>query len=142
MSTANIAVLTPYAAQKDKIFDKLINRNIRGIKVSTITESQGISIIFLLVWLYNCLSSLIYSEIGDEYDVVILSTVRSLPMSEIRDPRFVQPDQKWRRANLGFLTDFHQTNVGITRARYGLIIIGKKKIIIIIIWHKNESSCT
>ena len=62
---------------------------------------------------------------GDEYDVVILSTVRSLPLSEIKVRKFVQPDQRWMRNSLGFLTDVHQTNVGITRARYGLIIIGK-----------------
>ena len=54
-----------------------------------------------------------------------MSTVRSLPLSQIAIRRFVQPDQKWMRENLGFLTDSHQVNVGITRAKYGLIIIGK-----------------
>ena len=62
---------------------------------------------------------------GDEYNIVILSTVRSLPLSEIKVRKFVQPDRKWMRDNLGFLTDFHQLNVGITRAKHGLIIIGK-----------------
>ena len=66
-----------------------------------------------------------YTVIGDEYNIVILSIVRSLPLSEIANPRFVQPDQKWMKDNLGFLTDSHQVNVGITRAKYGLIIIGK-----------------
>ena len=54
-----------------------------------------------------------------------MSTVRSLPLSQIEDRTFVQPDQKWMRENLGFLTDSHQINVGITRAKYGLFIIGK-----------------
>ena len=66
-----------------------------------------------------------------------MSTVRSLPLSQIAIRRFVQPDQKWMRENLGFLTDSHQVNVGITRAKYGLIIIGK-----IIICHvKNVMMC-
>ena len=50
--------------------------------------------------------------------------MRSLPLSEIKVRKFVQPDRKWMRDNLGFLTDFHQLNVGITRAKHGLIIIG------------------
>ena len=63
--------------------------------------------------------------LGDEYNIVILTTVRSLPISEIKCRKFVQPDRKWMRENLGFLTDEHQVNVGITRAKYGLIIVGK-----------------
>ena len=63
--------------------------------------------------------------VGDEYDIVILTTVRSQKVSEIRYKEYVQPDRRWLTENLGFLTDEHQINVGITRARYGLIIIGK-----------------
>ena len=37
----------------------------------------------------------------------------------------VAADHKWKQNNLGFLTDTHQVNVAITRAKYGLIIIGK-----------------
>ena len=62
---------------------------------------------------------------GDEYDYVILTTVRSLPYNEIRNPDSVQPDKKWLRDNLGFLTDEHQVNVAITRAKQGLIIVGE-----------------
>ena len=62
--------------------------------------------------------------IGDEYNIVILNTVRSLPLSVIADRKFVQPDNRWMRGNLGFLTDSHQVNVAITRAKHGLIIIG------------------
>lgn len=68
--------------------------------------------------------------IGDQYDIVILTTVRSLPTEDIINPEVVQPDRKWMTDNLGFLTDAHQINVGITRAKYGLIIIGKLFIII------------
>ena len=64
--------------------------------------------------------------LGDEYDIVILSTVRSQEVSEIRYKQYVQPDRVWFAENLGFLTDDHQINVGITRAKYGLIIIGKQ----------------
>ena len=62
---------------------------------------------------------------GDEYDYVILTTVRSQPLNEIRNPDLVQPDKSWIRENLGFVTDQHQVNVAITRAREGLIIVGE-----------------
>ena len=61
---------------------------------------------------------------GDEYGIVILSTVRSLPVKEIANPNHVQADRGWLFENLGFLTDEHQLNVGITRSKYGLIIVG------------------
>ena len=57
---------------------------------------------------------------GSEWDYVILSLVRSLSKDEI-DP---QPSLHWLREHLGFLTDEHQINVGLTRARKGLCIIG------------------
>ena len=62
---------------------------------------------------------------GDEYGIVILSTVRSLPEKEIANPDHVQADRGWLYETLGFLTDPHQLNVGITRSKYGLIIVGK-----------------
>ena len=63
--------------------------------------------------------------IGDEHDIVILTTVRTLPHDEIKNHKFVQDDRKWRMENIGFLTDTHQMNVGITRAKHGLIVISK-----------------
>ena len=62
---------------------------------------------------------------GDEYGIVILSTVRSLPLEEIRHKHYVQADHVWTREHLGFITDRHQINVGITRSKYGLIITGE-----------------
>ena len=62
---------------------------------------------------------------GDEYDYVILTTVRSLPLEEIEDHRLVEANRHWKRENLGFLADDHLINVAITRARQGLIIIGE-----------------
>ena len=56
---------------------------------------------------------------------MILTTVRSLPYNDIRNSDLVQPDKKWLRDNLGFLTDEHQVNVAITRAKQGLVIVGK-----------------
>ena len=63
--------------------------------------------------------------LGDEYDIVLLSTVRSQPLSEIANPLQVQPDRGWLLENLGFVTDEHEINVGITRSKIGLIIVGK-----------------
>lgn len=57
---------------------------------------------------------------GGEWDYVIFSTVRSLPDYRIER----RPTQGWRKKNLGFITDQHQLNVALTRARKGLIIIG------------------
>ena len=37
----------------------------------------------------------------------------------------MQADKQWLRDNLGFLTDEHQVNVAITRAKQGLIIVGE-----------------
>ena len=62
---------------------------------------------------------------GSEWDYVILSLVRSLSKDEI-DP---EPSLYWLREHLGFLRDEHQMNVGITRARKGLCIIGMYRII-------------
>ena len=142
----DIAVLTPYAAQRELIREMLKNsRNskISKVVVSSIVECQGrhmhIYIIFqLAVLMYKMLTDikeLMYMMcilfIGDEYNIVILNTVRSLPVNEIYDHEFVQPDQKWMRDNLGFLTDSHQVNVGLTRAKHGLIIIGSYMFILI-----------
>ena len=51
--------------------------------------------------------------------------MRSLPLDEIRNEDHVQPDRSWLLENLGFLTSKHEINVGITRSKYGLIIVGK-----------------
>ncbi|KAL0191826.1 hypothetical protein M9458_014524, partial [Cirrhinus mrigala] len=55
-----------------------------------------------------------------EWKYVIVSTVRSCPESDIEK----QPTKSWIMKRLGFITDPHQVNVGITRAQEGLCIIG------------------
>ena len=68
---------------------------------------------------------------GSEYGIVLLSTVRSKPLKEIitdgvnNDGR-KNADIGWLRKNLGFIADSHQICVGITRCKYGLVIVGKK----------------
>lgn len=59
--------------------------------------------------------------LGSEWDYVIISLVRSLKRDEID----AEPSLSWLREHLGFLTDEHQMNVGLTRARRGLCIIGE-----------------
>ena len=68
------------------------------------------------MYVYMCLCV----GVGSEWDYVLLSTVRSLPQREID----AHPSDRWRAQNLGFITDQHQINVAMTRARLGLIIIG------------------
>ena len=58
---------------------------------------------------------------GGEWDFVILSLVRSLPEEQVER----RPSVRWLEEHLGFLTDEHQMNVALTRARRGLCIIGK-----------------
>ena len=58
--------------------------------------------------------------VGSEWDFVIISLVRSLPDSKIEPA----PSRYWLRENLGFVTDEHQINVALTRAKRGLCIVG------------------
>ena len=58
-----------------------------------------------------------------------MSLVRSLKKEEI-DP---EPSLSWLGEHLGFLRDEHQMNVGLTRARRGLCIIGEKNRVIVYI---------
>ena len=51
-----------------------------------------------------------------------MSLVRSLKKEEID----LEPSLSWLGEHLGFLRDEHQMNVGLTRARRGLCIIGEK----------------
>ena len=116
-----IAVLTPYSAQKTLIDKKMKEAKLK-IKVASITESQGKGSCLYFYAIYGIIVSIVS---GDEYGIVILSTVRSLPEKEIANPDHVQADRGWLYETLGFLTDPHQLNVGITRSKYGLIIVGE-----------------
>ena len=49
------------------------------------------------------------SSQGREYDIVILSTVRTTPNK--------------------FMTDYNRINVAITRAKHGLVIVGNKDLL-------------
>jgi superfamily I DNA and/or RNA helicase len=62
----------------------------------------------------------IFCFVGGEWDYVIFSLVRSLPKYLIEK----DATEGWCIQNLGFITDIHQINVALTRAKKGLIIIG------------------
>ena len=62
-------------------------------------------------------------SLGSECGIVLLSTVRSLPLADIKALKI--PDRAWMYENLGFLIDKHIINVGVTRCQYGLVIVGK-----------------
>lgn len=67
--------------------------------------------------------------VGSESGIVLLSTVRSKPKDEISiqdgSSERKNADIGWVRRNLGFVTDRHQICVGLTRCKYGLVIVGK-----------------
>lgn len=62
---------------------------------------------------------------------MLLSTVRSKPVHELRlggegGEEKKNADIGWILKNLGFVRDSHQICVGITRCKYGLVIVGKR----------------
>ena len=73
-----------------------------------------------------------FGIIGSEYGIVLLSTVRSKPLHELwlggegGGEEKKNADIGWLLKNLGFVRNSHQICVGITRCKYGLVIVGKK----------------
>uniref|UniRef100_A0A8C7VLE9 C3H1-type domain-containing protein n=1 Tax=Oncorhynchus mykiss TaxID=8022 RepID=A0A8C7VLE9_ONCMY len=98
----SMAILSPYNAQVAEIKKELRKMKLDEITVTTITKSQG-----------------------SEWRYVILSTVRSLPSKEIE----TEPDWAWLSKHVGFVRDPNQINVGITRAKEGLCIIGERDLL-------------
>ncbi|KAL3868501.1 hypothetical protein ACJMK2_041302 [Sinanodonta woodiana] len=62
---------------------------------------------------------------GGEWDYVLFSTVRSLPEYMIER----NPTLGWCKQKLGFITDYHQINVALTRARKGIVIVGNRNLL-------------
>ena len=69
---------------------------------------------------------------GSEYGVVLLSTVRSRRMMTGEEGETA--DIGWIRKNLGFVADPHRICVGITRSKFGLVIVGE--------WNNYSVECT
>ena len=69
----------------------------------------------------------VYTNTGSEYGIVLLSMVRSKPVKDLStdEGENKRADIGWLRANLGFVTDRHQICVGITRCKFGLVIVGE-----------------
>ncbi|XP_056090728.1 helicase with zinc finger domain 2 [Rhinichthys klamathensis goyatoka] len=117
----NIAILTPYNAQMSEIKKTMQKRDITNVTVCTIMKSQG-----------------------SEWPYVILSTVRSCPVSDIES---YTPSNVWLGKRLGFITDPNQVNVAITRAQDGLCILGNSELLRCCkLWerlldHYNKQSC-
>ena len=125
-----IAALTPYSAQREEIRKELRNCRVRDVPVKTITDNQGtFSHIYTLSSLKDkAFRKLSFSCAGSEFGIVLLSTVRSKNIEDITtgDGQRMKVDFGWIKANLGFITDRHQICVGITRCKYGLVIVGKR----------------
>ncbi|KAL1271925.1 hypothetical protein QQF64_030941 [Cirrhinus molitorella] len=99
----HIAILTPYNAQMSEIKKMIEQRHLANVSVCTIMKSQG-----------------------SEWPYVIVSTVRSCSISDIKSDR---PSKAWLGKRLGFITDPNQVNVAITRAQDGLCILGNSNLL-------------
>ena len=126
VSLHQIALITPYSAQKMKLMTLAMEAGMtltgpKKLTIATITECQGTCMYYNE---FSCIITNCTCLTGDEYGIVILSTVRSQPLTEIGNEEHVQPDRAWLFEHLGFLTDEHEINVAITRSKYGLIIVG------------------
>ncbi|CAB4003243.1 Hypothetical predicted protein [Paramuricea clavata] len=98
----DIVILSPYRAQCFEITKKLKQHNLNDISVMSVVAAQG-----------------------SEKNYVILSLVRSVPEREIER----NPSRSWLMEHLGFLTDEHQINVALTRAKRGLCIVGNANLL-------------
>ncbi|XP_046748757.1 putative helicase MOV-10 [Diprion similis] len=90
----DIGIVTPYKLQRNKIHQELENRNWDEVSVGTVEIFQG-----------------------QERDVIIMSTVRSLMVKHNG------------REHLGFLSNPKRFNVAITRAKSLLITVGNQRIL-------------
>ncbi|XP_050972079.1 helicase with zinc finger domain 2-like [Labeo rohita] len=118
----HIAILTPYNAQVSEIKNITEkNKHLANVSVCTVMKSQG-----------------------SEWPYVIVSTVRSCSISDIKSNR---PSKAWLGKRLGFITDPNQVNVAITRAQDGLCILGNSTLLRCCeLWkrlldHYNEEHC-
>jgi len=100
----SVAVISWYSAQVAELRKRLHARGLRRVHVGSIATAQG-----------------------SEWDYVVLSTVRSSSSSS-SSPLAAASRAKGRlhdaRRRLGFLADEHLLNVGITRSRLGLVVLG------------------
>ncbi|KRX44379.1 Regulator of nonsense transcripts 1 [Trichinella sp. T6] len=110
------------AAHIEKIATKFLRSGIRADQIGIITPYEGQrAYIVQHMLLSGPLNNKLYQEIevasvdafqGREKDIILLSCVRSNEHSGI-----------------GFLNDPRRLNVALTRARYGLIIVGNPKVL-------------
>lgn len=110
------------AAAVEKIVTKLLKASIHPSQIGIITPYQGQrAFIMQIMTMYGSMKKELYDAVevasvdafqGREKDYIILSCVRSNDNSSI-----------------GFVSDARRMNVALTRARYGLIILGNPKVL-------------
>lgn len=124
LKTSQVKIMSQYKAQKFAIQEAL-KPDFYDAEVNTVVACQGKRNqnppFFILI--YTFFSQILhhFPFVGGEWDYVIFSTVRSLPAFRIEP----YPTLGWCSQNLGFIRDPHQINVALTRARKGIIIIGR-----------------
>jgi superfamily I DNA and/or RNA helicase len=63
---------------------------------------------------------------GREWDYVMISLVRTLPSNKIEK----NPDTDWIQRHVGEMSDINQINLMLTRARCGLVLIGRSTLML------------
>ena len=130
-----MVIITPYRAQQRYIRSILEESKLDGgCDVRTVDASQGelrvcwAQLLYHSSHTYQCKQRLTRSSVclsaGSEADIVIFSAVRSKPLDDIQNLPSKQVDRQWRMENLGFVAEPHHLCVALTRARFGLIILG------------------
>ena len=128
---AKMVIITPYRAQQRCIRSILEERKLDGgCDVKTIDASQGELHVCWAQTIHhiNASNAMTHCSVclsaGSEADIVIFSAVRSKPLDDIQNLPSKQVDRQWRMENLGFVAEPHHLCVALTRARFGLIILG------------------
>ncbi|VDH97755.1 Hypothetical predicted protein [Mytilus galloprovincialis] len=121
-----------HLVKKEKIFGDHKKKKVCTVNImsqynaqcSAIREALG-ALILRDVDLTNTSVNTVVGSQGGQWDYVIFSLVRSIPQYRIEP----HPTLGWCTQNLGFITDEHQINVALTRAKKGLFIIGNRHLL-------------
>ncbi|XP_059174915.1 helicase with zinc finger domain 2-like isoform X2 [Physella acuta] len=108
------------------IVDALIKQHkVQASSILVLTATQAQAALITQSTSNPIVVNTVLESIGQESDYVILSTVRTLPDSELQFP----PTAKWTSQHIGEVANPRFVNLSITRAKAALFIIGDKDLL-------------